>query len=86
MMFVLRPISCLLKMATSNVKASVMDNEEVEVVTGAVDCELAEEDATDEEVMEILEQGTLCGQMARRETRRRRYGHILSGKLMKMVQ
>ena len=86
MMFVLRPISCLLKMATSNVKASVMDNEEVKVVTGAVDCELAEEDATDEEVMEILEQGTLCGQMARRETRRRRYGHILSGKLMKMVR
>ena len=57
---------CLLKMAIGNAKASVMDDDEVEVVTGAVDCELAEVDATDEDVMKISQQGTSHGQMTRK--------------------
>lgn len=43
-----------------------MDNEEAEAVTGAMDCEQAEVDATDEDVVEISKQGTSHGQMTRK--------------------
>lgn len=69
MTFVLRLTLCLLQDGyTITVKPSVTDDEEVEKVTGTMDCDQAGADATDEDVVEIWEQGTSHGQMIRKRS------------------